>query len=292
MLPITRVSRALALPLALSVTSIATREADAQSATPSAAADSAEIDLIIADRPGIADGSRVVAAGQVQLELGLQRERHTEPGARTTLSFAPTLLRLGVTPWLEARAESNTLTHASVTLYEGSVDHETGLSPLLLGVKLALYDSHGDNRRSLGAIVRVAPPSGSNGFGTAHATGDLRLAADWDFAPKLSLNPNVGAARYEGSDGELFTTMLGALTLTYQPSPRLSPFVDLGYQSRDDSGGTWSIVFDAGLGYIIGHDVQLDVSAGTGAHGDSPPRPFVAVGASARTSAFGHHGSH
>ena len=79
-----------------------------------------------------------------------------------------------------------------------------------------------------------------------------------------------------------YDAALGALTLTYSPSDRVLPFVDAGYQSRDDSDGTWSLVVDAGMGWIVGRDVQLDVSAGSGAHGSSPPKPFVAVGISVR----------
>ncbi|MDB4882265.1 MAG: hypothetical protein JWL95_1031 [Gemmatimonadetes bacterium] len=289
--PITRLARALALPLTLSVASGAVRELSAQSSSPSSARDSGDVDLINADRPGIADGSRVIEAGQVQLETALQRERHTDAGARTTLYFVPTLLRLGVVHQLELRIESNTFTHAHVVADDGSVDDSSGLSLVLLGFKLALYDSHGDARRSLGTIVRVAPPSGSNGFGTAHTTGDVRLAADWDFVPHMSLNPNVGVARYEGSNGALFTTALGALTLTYQPTPTVSPFVDFGYQSREDDGGTGSLIFDVGVGYIVGRDVQLDVSGGTGAQGSRSPKPFVAAGVSVRATAF-HRSTH
>ncbi|MEO8563970.1 MAG: transporter [bacterium] len=281
-----RLARTLALPLALSAAGAAS--SSAQSSAPSAASDSASEDLINADRPGIADGSRVIEPGQIQLEIAAQGERHTDANSRTTLSFAPTLLRIGTLHQLELRIESNTFAHAHVVAHDGSVDNSSGLSPVLFGFKLALYDSRDDDRISVGTILRVAPPSGSNGFNTSHPIGDLRLAADWDFAPKLSLNPNVGVARYEGSDGMLFTTALGALTLTYQPSPRLSPFVDFGYQSREDTEGTWTMIADAGVGYVIGRNVQLDVSAGTGAHGDTTPRPFIAVGISVRASPFQH----
>ena len=290
---IIRVSRHVSLLLALAATSIASRPLCAQSASPSASADTTTEDPINADRPGIADGSRVIAPGQLQLEIGAQRERHTDADTRTTLSFAPTLFRIGITRHLEARIESNTFVHARTVTERTSlttIDNSSGLSPILLGAKLALYDSHGDDDRlSIGTIVRVAPPSGTNGFNTSLPTGDIRVAADWDFAPELSLNPNAGAARYEGSDGSLFTTALGALTLTYQPTPRLAPFVDVAYQSREDVDATWSLVVDAGVAYIVGNDVQLDLSAGTGAHGDTTPRPFVALGISVRAAPFRRH---
>ena len=63
-------------------------------------------DAIEADRPGIADGSRVVRAGVAQLEIGMQRERRTDGSARSITLFAPTLIRLGLTHSVEARIES------------------------------------------------------------------------------------------------------------------------------------------------------------------------------------------
>lgn len=283
LLPLTSVdsargARTIAMSLALLALGVTATPLGAQSAT----ADTSGPDLINADRPGIADGSRVIDAGLVQLETAFQQERHTDGSAHSRLSFAPTLFRIGLTSRFEARIESNTLTHERVTTDDGSVERNTGFSPVLLGGKLALYDSKGESRRSLGTIVRVAPPSGTDAFRTMHTTGDIRLAADWDFAPQLSLNPNVGAARLEGSDGETFDTGLGALTLTYQPTERWSPFVDVGYQSREDSGGVWSMILDAGVGYVIGRDVQLDLSAGQGMHGATVAKPFVAAGISVR----------
>ena len=243
---------------------------------------SSDEDLINADRPGIADGSRTLEARQAQVEIGAQHERHVDADGRSRLFFVPTLLRYGITDRVEARVESNTLSHEHLTAGDGSSESATGAAPVLLGGKVLLHDSHGEHRRSLGAIVRVAPPSGSSEFRTSHTTGDVRLAGDWDFAPHLSLNPNVGAAHYEGQSGDAYDAALGALTLTYQPNDRALPFVDAGYQSRDDSGGTWSLVVDAGIAWIVGRDVQLDLSAGSGAHGSSPPKPFVAAGFSVR----------
>jgi hypothetical protein len=246
---------------------------------------------IEADRPGIADGSRVIRAGEAQIEIGLQRERRTDGSARSITLFAPTLIRLGLTRSVEARIESNGFTRVS-TEDAGVEDHVSGAAPVLLGFKWTMYDSHGDDaRRSVGTIVRVAPPSGTADFRTTHTTGDVRIAVDWDFAPGFSLNPNVGVARQEDSGGQTFGTALAALTLNYLPSPALNPFVDVGYQSREESGGTWALVFDAGVAYIIGHDVQLDLSAGAGSHGTTPPHPFVAAGISVRASAFRQAGA-
>jgi hypothetical protein len=252
-----------------------------QNATQSNAAD--DDDLINADRPGIADGSTVVGPKRIQLETGIQTEFRRNGAERDHAVFIPTLLRIGIDKRFEARVEGNTFTRTTTSEADVQTDEASGLAPVSIGLKYHIEDSKGITRPSVGVIFRVFPVSGTNGFQTDHVTGDLRLAADWDFAPRLSLNPNIGVGRYEDDRGQTFTTAIFALTLNYLPSKRLNPFVDMGVQRPEESGGKSSVIFDTGVAYIIGRNVQLDVSAGTGAHGNTPPHPFIGVGVSFRT---------
>jgi hypothetical protein len=252
----------------------------------SATADTTQCPLIDADRPGIADGSHLIGAGQIQLETGYQNERHRDADVSSRLSFAPALLRIGLSPWLEARLEGNTFTHERVSPSVGPATTSTGFSPLFLGAKIALYDAKQSGPLQVSTIVRVAPPSGTDEFRSGRTTADVRLVANWQFTPTLSLNPNVGYGAYEGSDGTLVNTALGALTLSYNPTPRVNPFVDVAYSSREDAGGTWSMIADAGVAYIIGCNLQLDVSAGQSLHGVTSPKPFIAAGISVRADLF------
>lgn len=240
-------------------------------------------DLINPDRPGIADGSRVIASGQWQFEVGLQNElRRPEPGTRTATMFAPTLIRFGIAERLEARVETNSIASTRTSGSGVPVTRATGYSPVSIGAKYQIFDSGGEGRRSFGLIARLFPPTGSSEFRNTRYTGDIRLAADWDFAPKLSLNPNLGVGNQEGDRGRTFPAALGALTLNYLPTDRINPFVDVGTQDPEAPNGATAIVVDTGLAYIIGRDVQLDVSAGRGVRGSSSPRPFVAFGLSLR----------
>jgi hypothetical protein len=234
-------------------------------AVPAAAQDQPQTqDVINPDRPGIADGSKVIAPGQVQFEIGLQYERHD-----VDFVFVPTLVRIGALRRLEFRVEGNTVTHAN---------GKTGFAPISVGAKLALVQS--DNGSTLGVIVRGFPPSGTSEFNDRHFTSDVRLAADIPLGEKFSLNPNAGIARYE-ENGETYTAGVLALTCNYQPSPRLNPFLDVGYLSSTGHGTDAAVTLDAGIAWIIGNDVQLDVSVGQGLNGDAP-RPFVAGGVSIR----------
>ena len=237
-------------------------------------------DLINADRPGIADGSGLIARGQLQIEIGFQREFRDNAGTKTRTSFLPALVRVGMSRRFEGRVETNAYTWLEAT-DATSVSHSSGWASASLGLKYRVYDANESHRPSVGAIVRVFPSSGSTEFGTGHVTADARLAADFSLSRTLSVNPNVGIARYEGANGQTFAAALFAATLSYQPSERINPFIDIAFQSPADAGASASVILDVGLGYIIGRNLQLDVSVGTGTSGAA--RPFVSFGMSVRS---------
>ena len=108
------------------------------------------------------------------------------------------------------------------------------------------------------------------------------MAADWNFAEKWSLNPNVGVGVYEDQTNRTYTAGLFAATLNFNPSKVLNFFVDTGIQSPEEKNGKTSVIVDAGTAFIIGHDIQLDLSVGTGVTGSTPPHPFIAAGFSKR----------
>ena len=249
---------------------------------------SAEDDLINADRPGIADGSTVVGALRFQIESGIQEEFRRSGDGREHTFFVPMLLRFGIDSHWEARIEGNTLTRVTTFDSANTITHTSGFAPLSIGFKYHIYNSNGDHQISLGTIVRVFPAWGSKEFRTQHATGDIRLAADWNLAPglKLSVNPNIGVARYEDDKGRLFTAGLFAMTLNYLPNKKLNPFIDLGVQYPETTNGEAAAILDSGVAYIIGKNLQIDASIGTRVHGDTAPQPFLGFGISWRSKSF------
>lgn len=247
-------------------------------------AQSADADEYInPDRPGIADGSTVVGAGRFQIEAGIQHEyRGDGGGAYTRQFFVPALLRFGLTDKFELRIESNT--YSRMKTYDPTVGTTTdvGAAPTSIGFKYQFADSAGWERPSMGVIVRLFPPSGSASFRSAHTTGDIRLAADWEFASQWSLNPNIGVALYEDNSQRTYTAGLFAMTLNYNPTKVLNFFVDTGVQTPETKRGGTSAIFDVGVAYIIGHNLQVDLAVGSGAAGTTSPDLFVAAGVSKR----------
>lgn len=245
------------------------------------AAATAGDDAINADRPGIADGSAVVGKGRFQIETGLQQEFRNRLGEKKHTILAPTLLRLGLSEAWEMRIESNVHAWERVTAADGEFSKSSASTPISLGAKYRFWESD-DVRPALGMIARVFPPSGSGGSRTRHTTGDVRLVADWDFAPDWSLNPNIGVARYEDGAGKTFSAGLFAVTLSYSVNDKLNVFLDGAAQTREQKNGKSMTVYDAGLAYLLTPDTQLDLSVGIRGSGDTPANQFIGAGISVR----------
>ena len=223
------------------------------------AAHAADEDLIDADRPGIADGSKTLKRAHFQIEIGFDREDRSDD---QTLKF-PLLLRYGISDRFEFRVESDT--HVREKIAHAT---STGWDPVSAGFKYHLVDQQ---EISLGVIGGWFPPSGSGEFRSDHSSGDVRLAADLEFGDHWSINPNLGVQRDESSA----TSGTGALTLQYNITKKSNVFVDGGVQRGE-------VLLDAGAAWILSSDVQFDASVGRGAHGSNTPKLFWGAGVSRR----------
>lgn len=216
-------------------------------------------DLINADRPGIADGTATVGRGTFQIETGIDR-------TQTDIVF-PTLLRYGITPSVEVRVESDT-----VTRQRGGPNE---WAPLSVGAKW-----HFAGAPSLATIVRVTVPSGSGASKQSHVSGELQLAGDFEVGDRWSFNPNVGIA--EASDGRRFTAALASLTVQFNLTERANVFVDAGTEVPEEAGGHSSVLVDAGGALIVARDTQFDAEATWRAHGKTSPALTLSAGISHR----------
>jgi hypothetical protein len=81
----------------------------------------------------------------------------------------------------------------------------------------------------------------------------------------------------------MFPAGLFALTLNaFNRAKTINPFVDLGVQTPEAPASGSSLIVDGGVAYLPGRNIQIDASVGDGAHGHTPPHPFLAVGISIR----------
>ena len=218
-----------------------------------------------------------------QIETGVQHEYRTDSGSSRHTWFIPTLVRVGVSDNWELRVETIGYIYDRVFTPGAGISRTDGYAPISVGFKHHWQDSKGPEQPSLGAIFRVFPPSGSSDFHTSHATYDIRLAVDWDFAPNWSLNPNLGFARYQDGNGQVFTAGLFAMTLTRIINKRIQVFEDIALQSPEQAtDASLGTIADAGITYLLDKNSQIDASAGTGIAGRTAPHPFWSVGYSRR----------
>ena len=220
------------------------------------------------DRPGIADGSEAVGRQRFQIEFGINRDHTSDSGFDERGTSTPLLFRYGITDRLEARVESQGY-HRSTATDGRQRETSSSWQPFSVGAKFHFLDRQ-EGRPSLGLIARVSPPSGTGETRSRLTTGDLRLAADYDLSKKWSLNPNLGLASYEGSDGRRFTATLAALTIQYNVTEKFNTFVDGGLQSQQNRSGGSTLQLDTGAAWILGNDTQLDASVTWTARGSGP----------------------
>jgi hypothetical protein len=210
---------------------------------------------IVADRPGLADGSVTVGRGVAQLEAGVTREGDEE------LLTIPLLLRYGLTDRIELRLESDTF---------GIAEDDNDIAPVALGFKWRFRD--GDVPLSI--IANVQPPSGGGILRTSEFETEARLVSDIALANDFSLTPNVGVHFVEGGEA----TAVFAASLEHPLGP-LGAFID--FESRIADGDT-SMIIDGGFAWVVRPDTQLDLSAGVDVTGDQYPDWFIGVGYSRR----------
>jgi hypothetical protein len=207
---------------------------------------------IVADRPGLADGSVTLGRGVAQLEAGVTREGGDE------LLTLPLLFRYGFSDDFELRVESDVL---------GITEDHTEAAPIAVGFKYRF-------REGLSLFANVQPPSGGGVLRSDGFESEVRVVSDIALGNDFSLTPNVGIAFAEGGDA----TAVFAASLE-RPLGPVGAFID--FESRIAEGDT-SLIVDGGFAWVVRPDTQLDVSAGVDVAGDAYPDWFIGVGYSRR----------
>ncbi|MFL6245297.1 MAG: transporter [Thermoanaerobaculia bacterium] len=212
---------------------------------------------IVADRPGLADGSTTVGSHTFQLETGVTHE--DDDGSLLTL---PTLLRLGLASDFELRIESAVL---------GFTSGDEEWAPVALGFKWRVRD---DEAFPLSLLVSVQPPSGGGSLGARELETSVRIVSDLDLGGGFSLTPNVGLSLVEGGD----PVAVFAASVEREAGNAV-PFLDFEVSAGD---GETSAIVDGGVAWIVNRQTQLDISGGVRVSGTAYPDHFIAAGISRR----------
>lgn len=216
----------------------------------------AQENSIVADRPGLADGSTTMGAGTAQLETGVTFEEDGE-----SLLTLPTLFRYGITNDFELRIESGVL---------GFTSGDSDWAPVAVGFKWRLREE----AVPLSLLVSVQPPSGGGSLRADGLETSVRIVSDLDLGGGFSLTPNAGVSLVEGGDPvAVFAASVERGT------GNAVPFIDFELSAGD---GETSAIVDGGIAWIVNANTQLDFSGGVRVSGSAYPDYFVGAGISRR----------
>lgn len=236
-----------------------------------------EIPPLVTDRPDQTESAAVVPQKSLQIETGvvLERDKIQSGNSETeleTLSLATTLLRIGLTNFIELRLGSE-FTREKTTVGEYSNDI-SGMNGLAVGAKVKLLDEN-NLMPELAVLVNFDLPVGNEDLVGDETVPGFLLAAAHTLSPRVGFGYNLGMEW--GADDQrdfIYSAALG-IGLTEQ----LSGFLEI-YGSAPKDGDT-HVLFDSGVTYLVKSNLQLDASVGF-ALTDHSPDWFANAGVSFR----------
>ena len=240
---------------------------------------------LITDRPDFTESPVAVAPGLFQLEGGYT---FSKDAGEDTHTVGEILLRIGILQRLEARIGLNSFVVSTEDgepaggLPTSSPRSVRGLDDVTLGVKVELIrpapSSPGVPR--LGIIAGTSLPTGRSDIGADGLQPGVLLAAAWELTDRLGLGTNFGYAYLEDDAGR-FDQLSGSVVFGFALTERLGTFAEYFSTFPVGSGRESDHSADAGVTYLLGPSLQLDLRVGLGLDG---PRPnyFLGTGASWR----------
>jgi hypothetical protein len=241
-------------------------------ATPARADDDSEA-VMTTDRPDFGESSEVVGKGRFQIETGLQSERSSGGGLKFNTSTTPTLLRLGIAPTWELRAETDGLTRLRTDdSATGTTTTVRGFSDTALGVKWHMQDGDDDTAQpSLAWILNFEFDSGSAAFRGNGVRPSLRAPMEWELAQGFSIGMMPGVAVETNAAGQRFVSGIFELSVEKAWTDAFHSFIEFAAQQVTTATNGGSVLtFDLGASYLVTRTLQLDLSVYRGLNHFSP----------------------
>lgn len=205
---------------------------------------------ISSDRPGLGSGSVVVAPGMLQFELGGEYADEGEDADRIALGQA--LVRYGVVDGFELQGLLGSFT----VLRAGDVAAE-GIQDIGMGAKVRL-PAPGD-AWSWSLLGSVLLPTGGSLFTADAVVPSVTLLADFAVADGVGLAINVGSSGFASKAGDQ-VSLIVTPSVSLPGDRPLAIFA--GYAGYFASGDADLHFAEAGLTWLRGPDLQLDLNAG------------------------------
>ncbi len=218
-----------------------------------------DLGAIITDRPDATEGSSTVGKGVLQFETGGLYESFEENNIKSaTYTYNTTLVRYGILDNIELRLGWDFVEGATKVNGNKLDNVISGLSPLLLGVKIDIAEEK-DGILEIAFIGHVFPVFSASADYRPETTGvDFRFALSHTLSEKSSIGYNIGAQW--GNDSPeavaIYTVAYG-----YSLSDKFGFYAEFyGDLPEDNSANHY---WDAGLTYLASNDLQFDIYTGT-----------------------------
>lgn len=213
---------------------------------------------LVTDRPDATESPTVVPIGSLQVETGGVYTSFEGEGLKTEqFTYNTTLLRYGILERLELRVGWN-LKESHLTLGNNPTrKSDIGLSPLLLGVKVAITEEKGW-KPEIGLVGHVYLPFTANKELRPETTGtDFRFAFSHTLSDKSGIAYNVGAQFFEDVPGAAYVY---TLSYGYSFTDHFAVYAELyGDLPENFSANHF---WDAGVTYLVSPLMQLDATIG------------------------------
>ena len=214
---------------------------------------------LVTDRPDATEASSTVGKGVLQFETGgLYESFKTNNIKNESYTYNTMLIRYGLLDNLELRLGWD-FVEGVTTVNGNKLDNVTsGLSPLLLGLKLDIAEENGA-MPEIALIGHVFPVFSAGQDYRPETTGvDFRLSLSHTLNEKSSLGYNIGA---QWSDDSSEAAGIYTLAYGYSISDKWGMYAEVYGDLPEDSSANH--FWDAGFTYLASNDLQFDAYLGT-----------------------------
>jgi hypothetical protein len=215
------------------------------------------------DRPDITNGAQLVEPGALQLEAGgsFTRNQSEQRGWGS-----PFTLRLGVTPWIEARFSGDGLLVRS-----DAAGHEVGFGNVQLAAKVRVWaDRTGASLLSVLPTVNLPTADAGRGFGSGSADYTIAVLTGADIGARAHADVNYGiGAIGSGGVAPHFAQQTASIS-TSVAAARWSPYGELFWISRQEPDGSAIVAVDAGAIYTVRPHIAVDGGVQLGVSASAP----------------------
>jgi len=214
---------------------------------------------LVTDRPDATESSSTVGKGVLQFETGGVYESYENNNIKTeNYTYNTMLIRYGILDNIELRLGWDFVEGTTKVNGNKLDDVTSGLSPLLLGMKVDITEESG-LMPEIALIGHVFPVfSASTDYRPEHTGVDFRFSLSHTLSEKSSLGYNIGA---EWGNDSPEATCVYTLAYGYSITDRFGIYAEVyGDLPEDHSANHY---WDAGMTYLVSNDLQLDAYVGT-----------------------------